>query len=480
MQPPVEIIHHSVVVEQDRPGTFAAIIAKDSYQIDPPSPLAEGGLKEIKLERIDPRVIQTLLLTHPVVPRGIDLKVNRMITLGGTRFRSRIEISKSPFDKDGNYWKYCKDLYYNSGGDRLLKRWVKDGYGYGNGYLLGLLNRTKSKIVKYKMKHPVYFNFDKEEKQISSSNSSLKIWKIKLDRHQEPEGYRDYFVNSENKLVPDGRRTLVDPWRVAHLKFDTWGDEWEGVSIMQYIHLLVKYMLNMEEDGALEVKHFGHLKYKYTTKFRSLDDVKAYAKEVAQMTVNDAIVLTDGGDADILAPKGGGPFAEYYDKYMTLLAIRLGIPKDILETTGRNSNNAIMDQLRQDMFDDIASDEVEISQTMRDNLFTPACALLFGGDPLKPKADFDHRKVPYLRFKTRKEDLDKSTTIFLKQARGIQAIANSIGILGKNQELLGKARAKEVIDKIIELIPTKQSVDIPGGEADEELDKEIQERQKEE
>ncbi len=469
-------------------GTFAAMIPPAQIiKDDVPSPTMIKDIEDLQIHRLDPRIIYQYLLAHPVIPRGIDIKTNRMVTLGGTFNRSRIEIARSKMDEDGEYWKYCRDLYYNSGGDRMIKLLIKNAHGFGAGYLLGLLNKKQTEFIKYILKHPIYFNFDKEKTKKNKDGfhkgehddtyiHGHEMWKIVLDNNKEPAGFREYFVNKDRHLVPDKRRKLFKPQRVVHLAFDTWGDEVEGISLMQYVHNIVLYMLNMEEDSALEVKHFGRLKYKFKTSFRSLDDVREYAQEVSKMIVNDAIVLTDGGDADLLVPKGGGPFAEYYDKFMTLLAIRLGIPKDILETTGKNSNNSVMGNLKGDMFDDISADEIIVSEVIRNQMFNNACLLKFGKD------DFDYRKVSFLRFKIRQEDLDLLATIFIKNARGVQALANSLKILSDEdvQKVIDKNKVGLIVDKIINLFPEKQRMDPPGKEEDEGFDIETEERKIEE
>lgn len=46
-----------------------------------PNPVVLGGIEEIGLKRISPVEIPKYLLMHPALPRGIEIKANRMIKL---------------------------------------------------------------------------------------------------------------------------------------------------------------------------------------------------------------------------------------------------------------------------------------------------------------------------------------------------------------------------------------------------------------
>ena len=445
-------------------GAFAAVLRTPSIKNDDdPSDLELYGLGEIKSKAIDSRVVYQYILNHPVIPRAIDIKLNGMIkqiNVGTPYLMSRVEIVRTKADTDGSYYNYCKSLYDDSGGDKTLRQFVKNGYGFGNGQLLGLLNQSNTQFIKYKIKHPIYFGFDKDK--IVKPQNGEEIWKVILDKkYKEPVGFRAYREEqSKNIMVPDKRSKLFPSWRVVHLALDRWGDEVEGISMYQYIHRIVLFMMNMETDSALEVKHFGRLKYKFTTSFRNLDDIREYAQVISQILPQDAVILTEGGDCDLLVPKSTGPFASYWDKFLTILAMRTGIPKDILETTGKNSNNAVITSLKEDMIDDLSNDESEISNIIREQMFIPACALLFGGHPIKPNKKFDIKKVPYLMFKIREEDQNKLSTIFLKQSRGFQALANALDKISANSELLGETRTNKLINQMLSFVPQKQLVDI--------------------
>ena len=64
---------------------FASLLDKEKLEKGiSPSPLATGDLKEIQYKKLERDMIEHYLLLHPVIPRGIELKSNRMIRRGYT------------------------------------------------------------------------------------------------------------------------------------------------------------------------------------------------------------------------------------------------------------------------------------------------------------------------------------------------------------------------------------------------------------
>ena len=64
-----------------------------------------GDVSEIQIQKLDPRDIEKFLWMHPVMPRGIELKANRMIGRG-IKVKGKVK----------DYVEYCADILKNSGG----------------------------------------------------------------------------------------------------------------------------------------------------------------------------------------------------------------------------------------------------------------------------------------------------------------------------------------------------------------------------
>lgn len=312
-------------VNESKPKTF-------------PSAIAIGGTEEIGLRKLNPEDIEKYLWMHPVVPRGIEIKSNRIVKKG---------YKIVPFDNTLRSKKDARDmeeLLERSGGVIRLKKWAVDTYGFGNGYITLVPNNDGTEIVNLIQEHPIYFRIARKKASESIVTDPYKAVKntsfapeyagdMKIDSiTRKPEAFSQVkFDPKLNGFIPIGNE--IPSNLVAHLTFDTWGDEVEGISLVQYLFLTIKHLLNIEDAGAETLYRSGFTQKVVTTEITTKNDLKEMARNLKDINSKDAIIVPKGTDVKNLTP-GTTEFAKYHDVFVSLLAIRLGIPKPHLTLDG--------------------------------------------------------------------------------------------------------------------------------------------------
>jgi hypothetical protein len=390
---PVETSHQDIVKDEDNKEISKFLETYDKAGLDPstsPSAVCIGGSQEINLEKLDPKQIEQYLWMHPVVPRGVEIKSNRMTRRGYTVMPGEVE--------DTEYIKYCEDILENSGGITGIKNWIKDTYGFGNGFRTLVPNKSKTAIIRLNAEHPIYFDIAKYREKDGREKLRGKYKILKNDK--KPIAYTQLtWDDGESKFVPTGKEIPRD--RVAHLFFDSWGDEPLGISLVQYLHLTLKYLMNMEEAAAETIYRNGFVQKKVTTEIRTEKGLKELGKNLTELNRRDAVILPKGTDVENLVP-GSTEFATYHERFITLLAIRLGIPKPILTMDGTSTNKATLREQMKDVSFDYNMDEITVEDTIINQVFKPSCSF-------KYKEKFDMKKVPKIKFNAVPEDKELET-----------------------------------------------------------------------
>ena len=357
-----------------------SFIKEDASPKTRPSVIALGGTKEIKLDRLSPEDIERYLWMHPIVPRGIEIKANRMIRRGYSIKPS----SESEEAKEAA--KEMKTLFENSGGIIRIKKWIEDAFAYGNGFMTLVPNTDGDKIVRLNPEHPIFFRIAKDPKKrqnvaYTSKGDLAEAYEgeMKIDPATKlPTSFiQVIFDYNSKKFKPIGEE--LDASQVAHLVFDTWGDEVEGISLVQYLYLTIKYLLNIEEAAAETLHKAGFTQKKITTEIMTERDLKKIAKNLQQINAKDAIILPKGANVENLYP-GTSQFAEFHKVFIQLIAIRLGIPQPLLTMDATTTNKSTIDAQMVDMAADFRADEIKVKQVIEDQIFVPACKLLYGED----------------------------------------------------------------------------------------------------
>ena len=360
-----------------------------------------GGMKEIGLVRIDPIMVPQYLLMHPVLPRGIEIKANRIIQLP----KEVVPADDSAEAKEAA--DMCRKVLDNSnlaGGDVFLKKMIQAAYRFGTSDSLLIPNNTETEIIKMELQHPIFFGpavYNKDE------NEEL-AGKMKIDpKTKLPSAFvqfkkttiaqggfnPDYTYRVGNKtitIIPSGKEFPDE--RVVSLMFDTIGDEPRGIPLIQTLQKTIGYILQIEEAGAETMINFGFNKWIAETPFKTKGKMESLAAVLEKLRKGSIAVLPEGVALTNIVP-GTTEFDKVHNIFLTLIAIRLGIPKPLLVMDGTSTNKATLDSQTEDMMLDFFADELIIQGTIND-AFVKMCDYKYGkegkGFDLYPKFVFEN------------------------------------------------------------------------------------------
>jgi len=370
------------------------------------SAVALVGKKDINVTVLDQKELERYMLAHPVIPFGIDKKANRIINRSFDVVGGNDELNE-----------YCKAILNRSGDEIFIKQLIKNALGFGTGFAQMALSKDKKEVVKAVIKHPIYFGYAKEK----GTGDFSEDYVIKFDTNTgKPEGYQDYIYKDGVREPQEGTDIPYD--KVLDLKFDTWGDEIEGIPILQYVTLTLTQLLNMEDSAAEQMYRNGFTQKKFTTNIRSVTKLKEFAKTVKNANESDSIVLLEGTDVENLKP-GESDFVDFHKEFLTLLAVALGIPKALLVLDGAEVNKSTMSEMRREMYEDSFADELIIKKTIDEKLFTPACLLK---NPSVKAED-----IPKFVFKKREIELTEQLENQKVLAETVNAYATAMDHLAK-------------------------------------------------
>ena len=332
----------------------------DANKITQASPILVGGTQEIDIPDMDLRDVERWLFIHPVVPRGIEIRANKIVGRGYTISGKHEEANK-----------YIEKILHESGGILFLKRYVEDAIAFGNGWADIITNKAKNEVLKCDTLHPIYFGFAKKKVQTDNGEQWIKV----IDKKsQKPIGYQQYST-IDNELQPVGN--IIPKDRALHLAFDTWGDDPEGVSVIKYLRTTLQNIATIERAAAVSGERTANPRYKFTTNIKSEQVLKKFAQAVDNINERDAIILTEGNDVEVLSP-GNSNFAEYHDKFLALISTRLGVPKTILFGDGTNSNKATLKEMTDFMREEYRTDEEFVKRSIQNQLIDVAIKLKYG------------------------------------------------------------------------------------------------------
>lgn len=461
-----------------------AIDEKELKQETIPNPVVVGGLEEIGLKRIQPFEIPQFLLMHPALPRGIEIKANRMVKLVDIDLEENIIINPSKHSLVEEAALYCRRLLMNSdtgGAPLFLKKLVQGAFRFGTSFAILQTNVAGTEVLKLDYQHEIFFGPAKYPGAIQGPNvdwgkipredrvnllgkmkidpKTKKISKYSQYTKKYPERKEDNFkqladeyVNtrthpnlketSMGQLQPIGRE--FDQSEVIQLAFDTLGDEPLGISLVQFLHLTIKYLLNMERAGAQTMVNFGFNKWKASTPFKDYNKMREFAQTLATIQTDSVVVLPKDIILENIMP-GSTEFDRMHPIFMRLIAIRLGIPLPLLTQSGTDTNKASIEEMRKDMYEDFIADELTIEGVINDAFFK-ACVIKYPSLSFKEIEEL----VPTFKFKQPPEDLDAEMDRNLKFSLMIRNFATAAQMMFEIGESTSVTGISKKIDYLIQ------------------------------
>lgn len=290
---------NKALLESSNSSTFPSSPAIEQKKIEDPQNLIS--------KRIPVKQLQHLYLNNQFVFRGINVRADELITRG-------YEVIGE--DKDGI--EKCKQLIENSGGINLFRQLSVNVDIAGDGYLEKVRNKAGNAIVYLRHINPVNFGF---------LNDPVTE-KIIIGTDGKPKAYMQLVTDKEGKE----ERVEVDKERISHLMFNTFADEFNGISSIQPVYNTSIRLMNMEHAAAeAAVKTANPLLIGETTT-KSPQELAKWSQMFGRVSGKEQIFLPMGMKLYTISP-GNQNFNDYADYFLDAVVAALGVPKSILTGT---------------------------------------------------------------------------------------------------------------------------------------------------
>jgi len=289
------------------PTTFISSIGREAKKVEDPQGLGK--------RRVSVRQLQLLYLNNQFIFRGVNVRADELITRG-------FKIIGG--DEDGV--KACNELIEASGGDNLFWQFSVNTDVAGDGYLEKIYNKAKNKILLVKHINPINFGFLTAEDDTS---------KILVNDAGVPKAYMQIITDKDAKE----QRKEIPKDRIAHLKFNTFGDEFNGISTLQPVYNTSIRLMNMEHAAAEASVKSANPVWIVKTESKSPADLATWAKVMGKVSAKEVVFLPKGVDTKLESP-GPQNFSDYSAYFLDAVVAALGVPKSILTGgTGTDSSN---------------------------------------------------------------------------------------------------------------------------------------------
>ncbi len=364
--------------------TMASMMAKETKEATDP----QGLIKK----RVSIRELQLLYLNNQYIFRAVNIRADELINRG-------YKIA----DGDERGRKECQSLIDNSGGDNLFWQLSVNTDIAGGGFLEKVPNQSKSAIKRLKHINPINFGFWTHPEQKD---------RIVVDDNRLPVAYMQVITDNEGKE----QRIKVAKERVAHLKFNTFADEFNGISTIQPVYNTAIRLMNMEQAAAEAAVKTANPTWVVQTKTKSPMELAKWAKILGRISAQEVVFLPEGVEIDLKSP-GNENFSAYSDYFMDAVVAASGVPKSILTgSSGSDSGNRSTTQvLSKHLYSLIRSNQKYIEEVFNE-IFKDYGAMA-GFKP--PKLEFDDIAEDADRNGQRATELFGAGLITLEEARDL-------------------------------------------------------------
>ena len=182
--------------------------------------------KGLVLKRIPIKELQLLYLNNQFVFRGVNVRADELITRG-----------YSLIDGDENSRQAAAELIRRSGGENLFWQLSVNADVAGDSYLEKIPNKKGNKLMLLRHINPINFGYETVDTDST---------RIKVDSNGNPVGYTQTIYDDSGKET----KVPVNKEQIAHLKFNTFADEFNGISSIQPVYNTAIRLMNMELAAA--------------------------------------------------------------------------------------------------------------------------------------------------------------------------------------------------------------------------------------
>ena len=311
-------------VEEDRELdriTFERLLKDKDEKISMTTEISEDGLDDseknayntTKKIRKTPKQCLNLYLTNQFIFRGINVKADEMISRG--------------YDICGNDEKgvkLCQELLKNSGGTNFLRTMFINTEVTGDGFVEKVRNKTNDRIMILRNINSVNFGFETDSEG-----------KIILNERKEPRAYQQ-LISGVNA---DENKKIIPKERISHLRFNIFGDEFNGISSLQSIYNTAVRLMNMEQAAAEAAVKTANPLWVARTDTKNLIELRKWSKFLGNISGATKLVLPKNMEIDMMSP-GQQNFNEYADYFLDAVVSALGVPRAILLGESRSGSRA--------------------------------------------------------------------------------------------------------------------------------------------
>jgi len=342
-------------------------------------------------KRVPVRQLQHLYLNNQFVFRGVNVRADELITRG-----------YKLVDGDDRGIELCQGLIDKSGGENLFWQISINCDTSGDAYLEKIPNVAGNSIELLRHVNPVNFGF----------LTDLQTNKIILNEKGLPKAYMQKTYNEEGKE----EQKEIEKSRIAHLVFNTFADEFNGISSLQPVYNTAVRLMNMEQAAAESAVKTANPLLVVTTGSKSPIEVAKWARLFGRISAKEQITLPAETTLTSISP-GNQNFNDYAEYFLDAVVAALGVPKIILTgISGSGSGNRSTGSIQSRHFYSV----IRANQRYMERLFNE----IF--EDYASKAGF---KAPKLRFNDIAEDaaansqwaieLYNANLITLGEARGM-------------------------------------------------------------
>jgi len=303
--------------------TFPSYVAREATRID--------DVQGTKKRRVKVKDLQSLYLNNQFIFRGVNVRAEELVTRG-------YKILEG--DEKGR--EACQNLVEDSGSENLFKQMSVNCDVAGDGYLEKINDKDKTKIVKLKHVNPVNFSFWTEKNNddlIVVDKKGLPIsYMQKIEQSNAltsptPVGTSDIKIpNTPEAENLTELRIPVPIEKIAHLKFNTFGDEFTGISTIQPVYNTSIRLMNMEHAAAEAAVKSANPTWVVQTQTKSPADLARWANVLGRISAKEVVFLPKDVTVKLESP-GNQNFSAYSDYFLDAVVAALGVPKSILTGT---------------------------------------------------------------------------------------------------------------------------------------------------
>ncbi len=260
---------------------------------------------------ISPNDLKLAYLSHPVVNRALHFRADLIVARGFT-------IDFSDEKTKEIIGEFLNNIKLNSPTNADLKTMIRnaciDTDVFGNSYYQLITNRKKNKIVKLAPRHPVNMDFQRDNQN-----------HILLDNYGEPLGYAFKMEQGEVKFKRQ---------EIAHLVFETLGDEFLGVPLLLPMFKTIERLANIEFAMAQALYKHGlptrDIIVGNSDHSPSIQDIDDAAKEVQNIDRATEFTHPYWMEVKTIEPKWPSNVQNVPEFYLNAIVSASGIPKRFL------------------------------------------------------------------------------------------------------------------------------------------------------